>query len=221
MELELKKISVVLLEPHLTETEWKEEVLFLKTFPIRTLFVLPYQVARAKHLLFDTKIEVGSIVDFPLGAGTFAKKAFETTQVYREGAREVYISLITEQLLLISKKNYQFFEQLSFGRNKLGLSINSGHLSEKVKRTMSNRLLELEVKNLFLFFEGAGDQAMHDLIHFKSAKNQLLSVHVSVKKPSLLELELLFQAGASSVALSNYREILPLLMKSSANRLTN
>lgn len=215
MELELKRISVALLEAYATETEWEEEVRFLRTFPIRTIFVLPYQVARAKHLLSDTKIEVGSVVDFPLGAGTFAKKAFETTQVYREGAREVYFSLITEQLLQISKENYQIFEQLSFGQHKLGLSIDSSYLSEELKRTISNRFVELEVKTVFLGQRLTVEQAMYDLINFKAAKNQPLSIQVSVENPTLLEIEMLFQAGASSVSLSNYREILPLIMKNS------
>lgn len=217
MELELEKISVMLLETHATEKEWNEEVHFLKTFPIQTLFVLPYQVARAKHLLSGTKIEVGSIVDFPLGAGTFAKKAFETTQVYREGAREVYIRLIPEQIRLISKENYQIFKQLSFGEYQLGLSIDSSNLAEKAKRIISKRLEELEVKTLFLGKCLTVEQAMNDLINFRAAKNQTLTVQVSMENPTLLEIGMLFQAGASSVVLSNYREIFPLIIKNSNN----
>ena len=215
MELEFKKISVALLESFPIEAEWKEELLFLKAFPIRTLFVFPYQIARAKHLLTDSEIEVGSIVDFPFGAGTFAKKAFEATQIYSDGAREVYISLMTEQLALISKENYQIFEQLSFGEQKLGLSIDSSYLSDEMKKILLNRMIELNVKSLLLGRKLTVKQAMYDLTKFKTAKNDSMFIHVNVEKPTLLEIEMLFQAGASSVVISNYREILPLLDKNS------
>lgn len=84
MELAIHRLSVLLIDPTMTDQQFTEEVLFIKSFPFQSLFVLPYNIIRAKQLLAGSAIQIASFVDFPLGNGTVAKKSFETGQLYRE-----------------------------------------------------------------------------------------------------------------------------------------
>lgn len=213
MELELEKISVALLDAKQTHKAFKEELLYIKKFSIHAVFVLPYLVNRAKHLLSGTAINVASIADYPFGTGSFAKKAFEMGQLYSDGAREVYVSLIEEQVLSISQKNYQIFEQLSFGRSDFGVFLNVQKMSDSSRRNLSHQIVELDMKSIFIGDQLTVEEAMYQLIHFRSTKKKDFSIQVSVQSPTLLEIEMLFQAGASVVCLSNYRQLFPLISK--------
>ncbi|MEI5995061.1 deoxyribose-phosphate aldolase [Candidatus Enterococcus mansonii] len=213
MELKLQKLSVMLVDPSITDQQFTEEILFLKAFPIRSIFVLPYNVSRAKQLLTGTMIQVGSFVDFPLGSGTLAKKAFETGQVYRDGATEVFVTMAPDQLAFYANQTYQALEQLSFGRNALGFFLDSNKLTDNQKQVLTTKLGELNISVVSLGLDLTMEQAIYDMSIFRTVRRKQMSFQVNVKAPTLLEIELLFQAGASQIGISNGREILPLLSK--------
>lgn len=213
MELELQKLSIMLMDPLFTDQQLTAEILFLKEFPIRSIFVLPNNVVRAKQLLAGTMVQVGSFVDFPLGSGTLAKKAFETGQLYREGASDVFVTMAPEQLNSYGNQSYQALEQLSFGRNALGFFLDSSKLSDNQKRVVAVDIAELKVRAISLGIDLTMDQAIYDMSIFRTGRKKQMTFQVNVKAPTLLEIELLFQAGASHIGLSNGREILPLISK--------
>ncbi|MBO0474326.1 deoxyribose-phosphate aldolase [Enterococcus ureasiticus] len=213
MELELQRLSIMLMDPSFTDQQFTEEILFLKEFPVRSIFVLPYNVARAKQLLTGTTIQVGSFVDFPLGRGTLAKKAFETGQLYREGASDVFVTMAPEQLEIYGNQSYQALEQLSFGRNALGFFLDSSHLTDNQKQVLMMDLAELNVSAVSLGVNLTMEQAIYDMSIFRMGRKKRMTFQINVKAPTLLEIELLFQAGASYIGISNGREILPLISK--------
>lgn len=213
MELKLQKLSIMLIDSSMTDQQFTEEVLFLKEYPIRSIFVLPYNVARAKQLLTGTAIQVGSFVDFPLGNGTLAKKAFETGQLYREGASNIFVTMAPDQLKSAGKESYQVLEQLAFGRNALGFFIDSRYLSEAQKNTLATYITDLNVHVIALGLDLSMEQAIYDMSIFRTGRKKRMTFQVNVKAPTLLEIELLFQAGASHIGISNGREILPLISK--------
>lgn len=213
MELELQRLSIMLMDPLLTDQQFTEELLFLKKFPVRSIFVLPYNVVRAKQLLAGTTIQVGSFVDFPLGDGTLAKKAFETGQLYRDGASEVFVTMAPEELESYGDQSYQVLEQLSFGRNALGFFIESSHLTDNQKQVLTMNLAALNVSAVSLGVNLTMEQAIYDMSIFRTGRKRQMTFQVNVKAPTLLEIELLFQAGASYIGIGNGREILPLISK--------
>ncbi|EOL46600.1 hypothetical protein [Enterococcus caccae] len=213
MELELQRLSIMLMDPELTDQQFTEEILFLKEFPVRSIFVLPYNVARAKQLLTGTMIQVASFVDFPLGGGTLAKKAFETGQLYRDGAADVFVTMIPDQLEIYGNESYQALEQLSFGRNALGFFLDSSQLTSNQKQQLTMDLAELKVNAIALGLNLTMEQAINDMSIFRTGRRKQLTFQVNVKAPTLLEIELLFQAGATYIGISNGREILPLISK--------
>ncbi|GGC86975.1 deoxyribose-phosphate aldolase [Enterococcus wangshanyuanii] len=214
MELELEKLSIMLLDPTLTDQQLTDELLFLKDFSIHSIFVLPCNVARAKQLLTETRIRIGSFTDFPLGGGTLAKKAFETGKLYREGASEVFVAMTPDQLTFGGHQSYQTLAPLAFGHDGLGFFIDSSQLNEYQKQQLTIDLAKMEnIKFMSIGLDLSMKEALYDMSIFRSgAKNQRM-FQVNVKAPTLLEMELLFQAGASRIGLSNGREILPLISK--------
>ncbi|MGX7244436.1 deoxyribose-phosphate aldolase [Enterococcus quebecensis] len=213
MELRLQKLSVMLTDPAFTDQQFTEEILFLKEFPVGSIFVLPHNVARAKQLLNGTIIQVGSFVDFPLGRGTLAKKAFETGQLYRDGASDVFVTMPPEQLNSYGNQNYQALAPLAFGRNALGFFIDSSNLTDNQKQALIMDIAELNVSRISLGIDLTMEQAIYDMSIFRTARRKKINFQVNVKAPTLLEIELLFQAGASQIGIGNGREILPLISK--------
>lgn len=213
MELELQRLSIILLNSAMTDQQFTEEILFLKEFPVRSIFVLPYNVARAKQLLTGTMIQVGTFVDFPLGGGTLAKKAFETGQVYRDGASDVFVTMAPEQLETYGNESFQALEQLSFGRSALGFFLDSDRLADSQKQALMMNISELNVRAISLGLNLTMEQAIYDMSIFRMGRKKQMTFQVNVKAPTLLEIELLFQAGATYIGISNGREILPLISK--------
>lgn len=41
MEIELERLSIMLMDPTLTDQQFKEEILFLKEFPVRSILCCP------------------------------------------------------------------------------------------------------------------------------------------------------------------------------------
>lgn len=213
MELELQRLSIMVMDQSLTDQQFTEEILFFKEFPVRSIFVLPYNVPRAKQLLTGTMIQVGSFVDFPLSGGTLAKKAFETGQLYRDGASDVFVTMVPEQLKSYENHSYQALEQLSFGRNALGFFLDSSHLTNDQKQGLTMKIAETSISAISLGVDLTMEQAIYDMSIFRTVRKKQMTFQVNVKAPTLLEIELLFQAGASYIGISNGREILPLISK--------
>lgn len=68
-------ISLRLLDPTLTDWDFKDLLLTLPEQKIKEIVVLPSYLRRAKQLLSLTDIKIGTVIDYPLGAGTLGKKS--------------------------------------------------------------------------------------------------------------------------------------------------
>lgn len=82
-------IDHTLLKPEVT----KEQILKLcqeaKEYQFAAVCVNPIWVALCKEQLTGTKVQVATVVGFPLGANTPEVKAFETKQAINDGATEI------------------------------------------------------------------------------------------------------------------------------------
>ena len=89
--------SQIYLNHLVTDNELKA---FIEGLPenIDELFVYPSQLRRAKALLNRRKIRLGSYADYPLGAGTNDKIAFEVGSLFKEGADIVAVFLSPQKI---------------------------------------------------------------------------------------------------------------------------
>ena len=98
-------ISLRLVDPTITDWDFKDQLLSLQNKPLKEIVVLPNHLERAKQLLAKTSIEIGTVIDYPLGNGTIAKKAFEVGKAFQSGADflEITVSptMLIQQLSLI------------------------------------------------------------------------------------------------------------------------
>lgn len=60
-----------------------------RTYNFCSVCINPYWVAYAKELLNGTDVKVCTVIGFPLGANTFAVKAYETQDALKNGADEI------------------------------------------------------------------------------------------------------------------------------------
>lgn len=218
MELAIHQLSALLIDKKMTEQQFTDEVLFLKEYPIYSILVLPYHVARAKQLVEGTTIKISSLIDFPLGNGTEAKKAFETAHLFHDGASELFATLSLSQLNVTNHQIYRALENLLLGYGELGLFLDLNQKTDQRKSELVSVLLGLNASTLLLGNELNVEQAIHGLSLFSTSKGLLTEIQVNMNKPTLLEIALLFQAGAARVGIVNGREILPLAMSKQVSR---
>ncbi|MGC6768313.1 deoxyribose-phosphate aldolase [Enterococcus sp. LJL128] len=209
MGIDLNRISVILLDPAMTDQQLKEEVLFIREYKIKMIYVLPYHVRRTKQLLEGTEVHVGSIADYPLGVGTLAKQAFETGELYRDGATEVQITATLENLS-ISKQTYQMLAPLAFGKGELGFFIDIEEMTEEERGRIAIQIGRTNVKLISLGSNLSVETALFNLGMFRTMRDRYLEIQVNVDNPTLLEMEILLQTGATTIGVNNPREILPL-----------
>ena len=209
MGIHLNQISVTMLDPSMTEEQLKEDLLLIRAFGVKSVVVLPCHVARSKQLLEGTTIQVSSISDFPLGAGTLGKQAFETGELYRIGAAEVHITATVENLS-ISRQTYHMLAPLSFGRGPLGFFLDIDEMSDQERGKLALQIGRVNAKTILLGTALTVEDALFHLGIFRAAKERSLRLQVNVASPTLLEMEILLQSGADIVGINNPREILPL-----------
>ena len=210
MGIDMKKISVQLLHSAITDEQLKTEILSLREFGIKKVVVLPCHVARVKQLLMGTDIQIGSVVDYPLGSGTMAKQAFETGELYRTGANEVNITANLENFS-ITKQTYQMLAPLSFGKGDLGFFVDVERMSEEENGKLALQLGRANTRVVCLGTRLSVEKAIYYLTMYKMNKDRQVLFQVNVTDPTLLELEMLFQNGANVVGINNHKEILPLI----------
>lgn len=209
MKIKMDKLSVLLMNPLLSDQQFTEEICFLKAFSIYSVFVLPVNVARTKQLLRGTSIRIGTLIDYPLANGTMSKKVFEAVQAINQGASNVLITITPHQLATFDEKHFNAFRQLSFGNNTIGFFIDIEQLGELPKKEV---IMNLSARRLnYLALEMDKNQALIDMSVVSVSVKESTHIQVNLPNPILLEIELLLKSGATKVAIKNFREILTLL----------
>jgi deoxyribose-phosphate aldolase len=82
-------IEHTLLSPLATRADIERHCAEARTHTLFAVCVNPVWVARCVQLLTATRVQVVSVVGFPLGATTTATKAFECADAVRQGAAEI------------------------------------------------------------------------------------------------------------------------------------
>ena len=82
-------IDHTLLKPDATKEQIKQLCEEAKKYGFASVCVNPYWVKDCKQILKGTKVNVCTVVGFPLGAVTTATKVFETAQAIEQGADEI------------------------------------------------------------------------------------------------------------------------------------
>lgn len=82
-------IDHTLLKPEATSSQIGQLCQEAISFGFATVFVNPFWVNFCYKLLKNTKVKVGSVVGFPLGATTTIIKAYEAENQIRDGANEI------------------------------------------------------------------------------------------------------------------------------------
>jgi len=82
-------IDHTLLRPEATSSQIEQLCQEATSLGFATVFVNPFWVNFCHKLLKNTKVKIGSVVGFPLGATTTKIKIFETENEIKEGATEI------------------------------------------------------------------------------------------------------------------------------------
>jgi deoxyribose-phosphate aldolase len=82
-------IDHTLLQPYATPDEIKTLCEEAQEFGFVSVCVNPIFVGYANALLWNTKVAVGTVIDFPLGVGGVETKAFQAVQAVNCGAQEL------------------------------------------------------------------------------------------------------------------------------------
>jgi len=82
-------IDHTLLKPDATKEQIKQLCEEAKKYGFASVCVNPYWVKDCKQILKGTKVNVCTVIGFPLGATTTATKVFETAQAIEQGADEI------------------------------------------------------------------------------------------------------------------------------------
>lgn len=82
-------IDHTILKPEATQSQIEKLCAEAKEHNFASVCVNPSMVSLAAELLKDSRVDVCTVIGFPLGATTTAVKAFETTDAINNGATEV------------------------------------------------------------------------------------------------------------------------------------
>ena len=84
-----KAIDHSLLKPELTDVFVEAGCRLAAEYDVASVCVRPRDVERARHLLADTTVAVGTVIGFPHGTSRTETKVFEARLALRKGAREL------------------------------------------------------------------------------------------------------------------------------------
>eukprot|EP01124_Arcella_intermedia_P021934 TRINITY_DN3162_c0_g1_i1.p1 TRINITY_DN3162_c0_g1~~TRINITY_DN3162_c0_g1_i1.p1 ORF type:complete len:253 (-),score=40.13 TRINITY_DN3162_c0_g1_i1:50-772(-) len=82
-------IDHALLQPNLTDAEFRKGCEVAKRLGVAAVCVKPYQVAESKELLKGSSVAVCAVIGFPHGNSSTQIKVLETEDVIKNGASEV------------------------------------------------------------------------------------------------------------------------------------
>jgi deoxyribose-phosphate aldolase len=206
-----ENIQVRLLEPAFDDAQLKESIEKLKESAIRKILVLPSAVARTKNLLgSNDKICVGSVVDFPLGAGTLEKKVYEAAQLFQEGADFLEVSINSSDIL--THQEYlaeleQLLKPLAVGRGEIIFALDTAQYKELTLIELEQVIRTLGWQKLSLGSTLGYEKALHTMALFRYDTEQKLQLVVNVEQCTAEQLEELFLKGAASVGIAKLEVI--------------
>ncbi|MDR0921275.1 MAG: hypothetical protein LBM95_02710 [Lactobacillales bacterium] len=194
--------TILITQNDMTDNELKAFIDELKENSVKELFVLPSYLSRAKTLLEGSGIMLGSFVDYPLAAGTIAKIAFETGELFRMGADILQVSL---SIVDVKRRDWAHLEKvkntvtpLAYGSSELRFSIETANLKEIDKIHLARVVNHLEIPSIAIDTVDT-ESAMHDATIFRMDGGNDLFIQVNIQNGTNDDIELIFENGASQV----------------------
>lgn len=180
----------------------------------QAVVVLPDKVRRLTHLLERSDTQVMTLVDFPLGNGMTAKKAFEMGKAFEDNAAGVLVCL-TPRLFFNKdfdqlKQSLDIYQALGFGRGEVSFMLNLSYLKESEKLDFSDWLKKQSYRNLTFMFD-RGYELENDLAIFRFALGDAVELNLLNQWDTPIDAVLLEKYGIHTVF--NRLEKLPVIEK--------
>lgn len=164
------------------------------------MVLFPSWVKRSRQLLHDYQVHFTTVVDYPLGNGTLAKKAFEVGKAF-EAQGDTVLVWLTPRIfktsdLSLRVQTFELLQTLSFGRGSLSFVIDLSFLKESEKLDLTDWLKEQPYRDFTLTWQ-PGTFAANDLAIFRFALGEecQLSIFWQERQPISLESVELYQVA--------------------------
>lgn len=207
----IEKLNARLLEPTMSDEQLENTLYALSKINMPRVTLLPWQIPRGVQLMANSGMKIGSVVDFPLAAGTQAKLFYEVGQYFQLGADFLEVSLPAKKLLEQPEEILELMQQLQ------NLAVNWGELIFQVDTT----ILKVEEKmNLLKFI--ADQDAAFSLGHGLNEKQMNINnsvwnlggnhgnkVQMNVAQPSTNQVHMLLRDGIHRVGINDWEQIDP------------
>lgn len=187
-------ISYRILSPAMTDWVFKDLLLSLPELQVKEIIVLPAFLRRAKQLLSNSDVRVGTVIDYPLGAGTIAKKAYEVGRAFQDGADFLELTVCLDTLLH-KNQNGELLNTVLGGLatawGEIRVRVNSRDLKELTKVEIAERIHQLGWRRLVLSKGDSLDSAKYDatLFSYDTEKNLELQINLeTIDQEGLQEL---------------------------------
>lgn len=131
-------IDHTLLKPEATSSQIEQLCREAISFGFATVFVNPFWVNFCHELLKNSKVKIGSVVGFPLGATTTKIKVFETENEIRDGANEIdmvmNVGAIKEKKFRLVEDEIKSIKKICGEKIILKVIIEAGLLTDEEKK---------------------------------------------------------------------------------------
>ncbi|MFV0557306.1 MAG: deoxyribose-phosphate aldolase [Enterococcus sp.] len=199
-----EKICLRVLDAAMTDWAFKDLLLALPEKNIKEIIVLPSYLRRAKQLLARTAIKIGAVVDYPLGAGTISKKAFEVGQLFQQGADFLEVT-ISEELLLHQTAELDQFQTnihpLTLVWGEVRMHLVTDQMKELAKISCAQKINRLGWKTISLGQKLSIKQALHDSVIFEYDGGKNLAIQLNLDYLDFQELAELLQTKVQKIGL--------------------
>lgn len=197
-------ISYRVLDAAMTDWDFKDLILSLDEQQVSEVLVLPSYLRRAKQLLMTSSIRLGCVIDYPLGNGTLGKTAFETGQMFREGAD--FLEIWRQPLFYLTENDegksfYDSLKALTVAGGEIRWAVATKEMKELTKIQIAQKLKERECRYITLGEDLTLEQAKHDLELFQLDGGDQLEVQLNLQSSVLQDLQEVLAQGAGKVGL--------------------
>lgn len=197
----MKKIYS-LLEPTKIPDEFQKDFANLP----ENLLIFPSWLPRFQQLTEKNPKNLESVIDYPLGNGTLAKKAFESAEAFEKGGQELLV-VLTAHFLRAGKGNFDplaeeldLLQNLSLGRGDINLLIDLSTFKEAEKLDLTDWLKTQTLKKFTLRFKD-DEIVENDLAIFHFALGNELRLRLFLNQEAQIPQEWLEKYGIEALYL--------------------
>lgn len=152
--------------------------------PVDEIIVLPDLCGRLKNLMEGLLIEIGVLIDYPLGSGTLSKIIFEINNARKNGATKFYVPIPLYLLQMHQlDKLVHWMQELNFATydsNDIYFLINTSELKE-VQKIDYSKMIQIIQLNKLAIMSSDYQKVTHDEEVFKFDNNCLIEIKLLIQ----------------------------------------